>query len=201
VETRVDGFIVDVVRPRGLVEIQTTSFASARRKLERLVETHDVLLVYPIPLEKWLVVVDAAGAIIRRRRSPRRGAPIDAFDELVYITALLAHPRFRVELALTREEEVRGPVPREARYRHPPDWWRLDRRLIEVLATLSIERPRDLLQLLPEGLAPQFTTRDIAIASGRSHRLAMRAAYCLERSGAVVKQGRRGRFVVFGVAT
>jgi hypothetical protein len=73
--------------------------------------------------------------------------------------------------------------------------------LIEVVTTLSIEGPRDLLRLLPEGFAPQFTTRDIAIASGRSHRLAMRAAYCLERSGAVVKQGRRGRFVVFGVAT
>ena len=32
-------------------------------------------------LEKWLVHVDADGAVLRRRRSPRRGLALDVFDE------------------------------------------------------------------------------------------------------------------------
>ena len=40
-----DGYVVDVVGRDDLVEIQTASFASARRKLERLVASHRVVLV------------------------------------------------------------------------------------------------------------------------------------------------------------
>lgn len=198
IEAAVDGFVVDVAGQDELVEIQTGSFASARRKLERLVATHHVALVHPIPIEKWLVCVDAEGVILRRRRSPKRGIALDVFDELVYIPRLIAHPNFRIELPLICEEEVRGPIPEGARYRYPREWWRLDRRLIEVVKTLRIDTPADLLCLLPYGLPDEFTTADIVASTGRSKRLAMRTVYCLERSGAIARLARRGRFVAYG---
>ncbi len=198
VEAAVDGFVVDVAGEEELVEIQTASFASARRKLERLVASHHVLLVHPIPIEKWLVRVDADGAVLRRRRSPKRGLAFDLFDELVSIPRLVAHPNFRIELPLIREEEIRGPIPKGARYRYPREWWRLDRRLLEVVETRRIDTPADLLCLLPSGLPEPFTTADIVAATGRSKRLAMRAVYCLERSGAIARLARRGRLVAYG---
>ena len=198
IEAAVDGFVVDVVGPDELVEIQTASFASARRKLERLVDSHHVVLVHPLAVEKWLVRVDADGAILRRRRSPKRGLALDLFDELVHIPALLGHPNFRIELALICEEEIRGPIPAGARYRYPREWWRLDRRLLEVVETRRIDTAADLMTLLPPGLPEPFTTADIVTATGRPKRLAMRAAYCLERSGAVLQLGRRGRLMRYG---
>jgi hypothetical protein len=197
VEAAVDGFVVDVAGRDELVEIQTASFASARRKLERLVGMHRVVLVHPIPIEKWLVVVDADGVMLRRRRSPRRGLALDLFDELVSIPGLIAHPNFRIELALTCEEEIRGPIPSGARYRYPRAWWRLDRRLVDVVETRRVDTPADLLSLLPADLPEPFTTADIVAATGRSKRLAMRAVYCLERSGAIARLARRGRFVTY----
>lgn len=198
VEAAVDGFVVDVAGQDELVEIQTASFASARRKLEQLVASRNVVLVYPIPIEKWLVRVDADSAVLRRRRSPKRGLALDLFDELVYIPGLVAHPNFRIELPLICEEEIRGPIPEGARYRYPRQWWRLDRRLLDVVDTLRIDTPADLLCLLPSGLPEPFTTADIVAATGRSKRLAMRAVYCLERSGAVVRLARHGRLVTYG---
>jgi hypothetical protein len=198
VEAPVDGFIVDVAGDDELVEIQTASFASARRKLERLVVSHRVALVFPIPLEKWLVRVDADGALLGRRRSPKRGLALDLFDELVSLPGLVAHPNFRIELALIHEEEIRGPVPEGARYRHPRTWWRLDRRLLDIVETRRIDTPADLLRLLPAGLPEPFTTADIVAASGRPKHLAMRTVYCLERSGAIARLGRDGRFVIYG---
>ncbi len=196
-EVAVDGYQIDVVGPDELIEIQTSGFAGVRRKLERLVEQHRVLLVHPLPLEKRLIIVDGDGAIIRRRRSPRRALPLDLFDELVSIPALIADPSFRIELLLTCEEEIRGPIPDGARYRYPRSWWRLDRRLVEVVETRRIDGPRDLLVLLPAGLPEAFTTADIVAASGRSRRLAMRAVYCLERCGVIDRVGRNGRFVAY----
>ena len=196
-EAAVDGFVVDVVGADELVEIQTASFASARRKLERLVATHCVLLVYPIPIEKWLIRVDADGAILSSRRSPKRGLTLDLFDELVRIPGLVAHPNFRIELALISEEEIRGPIPAGARYRYPRQWWRLDRRLLDVVETRRIDTPADLLWLLPNGLPEPFTTGDVVAASGRSKRLAMRAVYCLERCGAIERLARQGRMMAY----
>jgi hypothetical protein len=197
VEAAVDGFVIDVAGPDELVEIQTRGFAGARRKLERLVERHRVLLVHPMPVEKWLIVVDGDGAIVRRRRSPRRAQPLDLFDELVHLPGLADHPNFRIELVLTCEEEIRGPVPAGARFRYPREWWRLDRRLVEVVETRRIDGPSDLVALLPGGLPETFTSADIVAASGRSRRLAMRAVYVLDTCGAIERVGRRGRFVAY----
>jgi hypothetical protein len=197
VESAVDGFVVDVVGPDELVEIQTGSFGSASRKLERLAASHQIVLVHPVPIEKWLVRVDADGAVLGRRRSPRRGLPLDLFDELVHIPALVAHPGFRIELPLIHEEEVRGPIAEGATYRYPRTWRRLDRRLLHVIETRRIDTPADLLSLLPADLPDPFTTADIVAATGCSSRLAGRAVYCLERSGAIARLPRHGRHVTY----
>ena len=90
-------------------------------------------------------------------------------------------PNFRIELALICEEEIRGPIPDGARYRYPRDWWRLDRRLLEVVETRRIDTPADLLGLLPDGLPEPFTTADIVAAhrtieaAGDARRLLPRA--------------------------
>ena len=197
VEESVDGFVVDVVRDDELVEIQTGSFASAARKLRRLVPDHRIVLVHSIAIERWLVRVDADGVVGARRRSPKRGLPMDLFHELVAFPELIADPNFTVELPMIREEEVRGPVPAGARYRHPREWWRLDRRLLEVVETIRVETPADLLGLLPDGVPEPFTSADIAALSGRPRHLAMRAAFCLQRSGATRCTGRRGRLQTY----
>ena len=97
------------------------------------------------------------------------------------------------------EEEIRGPIPDGVRYRYPRDWWRLDRRLLEVVETRRIDTPADLLGLLPGGLPEPFTTADIVAATGRSKRLAMRAVYCLERSGGIARLARRGRLAEYSL--
>ncbi len=73
VEAAVDGFIVDVAGRHELVENQTASFGSARRKLERLVASRRVVLVHPIPIETWLVRVDADGVAGCLARPEGRG--------------------------------------------------------------------------------------------------------------------------------
>jgi hypothetical protein len=200
VEESVDGFVIDVVRDGELVEIQTASFASAARKLRRLVEDHRIALIHPIALERWLVRVDSDGVVGSRRRSPKRGLPMDLFRELTAFPELMAHPNFRVELVMIREEEIRGPVPEGARYRYPREWWRLDRRLLEVVETVAVDSPADLLALLPPGLPNQFTTADIATGSRRPKNLAMRTAYCLLRAGAVECVGKIGRLQLYQAA-
>jgi hypothetical protein len=193
----VAGYVVDVVRDDELVEIQTASFSSAATKLRRLVADHRIALIHPIALERWLIRVDADGVILSRRRSPKRGQTLDLFRELTAFPELVAHPNFRLELVMIHEEEIRGPVPEGARFRHPREWWRLDRRLVEVVEIVRVDTPSDLLALLPAGVTSPFTTSDIAAASRRPKNLAMRSAYCLAAAGATRSIGKRGRLQLY----
>jgi hypothetical protein len=100
-----------VAGPTELVEIQTAGFASASRKLERLLTSHRVVLVHPIPIERWLVRVDADGAVLGRRRFPSAASP-STCSMSSSTSGVVAHPGFRIELPLTREEEIRGRSPK-----------------------------------------------------------------------------------------
>jgi hypothetical protein len=67
-ESPVDGYWIDLVRERLLIEIQTGSFSAIKPKLTRLLKNYPVRLVYPITREKWIVRVTGDGRTIGRKR-------------------------------------------------------------------------------------------------------------------------------------
>jgi hypothetical protein len=199
VEVPVDGFVVDLVRGDLLIEIQTRGFSSMKRKLATLLDLgHRVRVVHPIPVKKWIVRADGDGAELGRRRSPKHGAAVDVFAELVSFPELVAHPGLDIEVVLIHEEEERRHDPTRAWRRK--GWVVEERRLIGVVDALAITGPDDLAGLLPEGLPQPFTTADLAAALGRPRRLAQQMAYCLRHAGVLTADGSRGRAVAYRAA-
>ncbi len=197
-EVPVDGFVIDVMRDSLLVEIQTGNFSSIKQKLRTLVCDHPVLLVYPIPYEKWLLKLSKEqGGVTKRRKSPKRGAVQEVFAELVSFPRLLAEPAFSLDVLLTQEEEVRRYVGPQAWRLH--GWVVEERRLLDVVERHRFETPADLGALLPSDLPAPFTTADLAEALGQSRRLAQQMAYCLRKVEVITEVGRRGRSVLYTV--
>lgn len=178
-EQVVDGFVVDVVRPGLLLEVQTANFAAIRRKLEALLPRHRIRLVHPIPALTWIVRTGQGPPT--RRRSPRRGRPADLFAHLVSIPHLVGHPHLAIDLVMTEQEEHRRQEEGRAWRRH--GWVVTERRLLAVREVVTMEGLADLAGLLPPGLPEPFTTLDLALALGRPRRLAQQMAYCLREAG------------------
>jgi hypothetical protein len=193
-EQPVDGYVIDLVRGGTLVEIQTGGFAPLRTKLERLLGAHDVRVVAPVALTRRVVRLSTDGEVLSARRSPKRGRIEDVFARLVSLPALLAHPRFELELLLTHEEEHRRHEPGRAFRRH--GWVVAGRALVSVERSLLLASPADAAALLP-ALPELFDTAELADAGGWSRRLAQQATYCLRAMGALEPAGRRGRSVVY----
>ena len=195
-EVQVDGFIIDIVRDGLLIEIQTTSLASLKRKLLSLVEEHCVRLVYPIPQEKWIVKLAEDGeSTASRRKSPKRGKVEDLFGELVSFPRLLAHPNFSLEVLLVQEEEIRRYDGRKGWRRR--GWVIQERRLLQVVNRRRFSAPADLGELLPLDLGQPFTTSDLAKAIARPRRLAQRMAYCLREMGEIEAAGKQGNAILY----
>jgi hypothetical protein len=195
-EVPVDGFVIDIVRGSLLVEIQTGNFAALKRKLGALVIHHPVRLVYPVAREKWLVRFAGDGdAAPGRRKSPKRGAYVQVFEELVSIPGLLCDPNFSLEVLLIQEEEVRRR-DRSRGWRRK-GWVIDERRLLGVVDGRRFETPADLVALLPPLPAGPFTTSDLAGVLARPRRFAQKVAYCLREMGAIEPVGKRGNAVLY----
>ena len=195
IEEPVDGFVIDLVREEMLIEIQTRGFSSLKPKLHNLLQRHSVHLVYPIPLEKWIVKIDDSGAVMSRRRSPKRGAVVDVFAELVSFPELLAHPNFTLEVLLIQEEEVRRFDPSKAWRRK--GWVVVERRLLDVVDLLVVESPHALVSLLPTEVPREFTTADLAAELSCHRRLAQQMTYCLRRTGVIEMVGKEGNAIMY----
>ncbi len=195
VEAPLEGFVVDLVRDGLLIEIQTRGFSAMRRKFDRLLDAYSIRLVHPVAAIKWIVKLDEGGRRVSRRRSPKRGIAADVCAELVSFPSLLSHPNLTVEVALVEEVEIRRPDAARG--------WRRggyvieERRLVDVVETVELAAPQDLLGLLPPGLPDPFTTADLAAGLGRSRHLAREVAYCLRESGALASAGRDKRGILY----
>ncbi len=195
VEEPVDGFVIDLVRNGLLIEIQTRGFSSMKRKLAKLLDGHAVRVVHPIAVEKWILKLDESGEVTSRRKSPKRGAAVDLFGELVSFPGLIAHADLTLEVLLIREEEVR-------RFDGDKGWRRRgwvveERRLLEVVDRLIIDSPEALASFLPSEVPREFTTVDLAEALRRRRRLAQQMTYCLRRVGVIEMVGKDGNAIVY----
>lgn len=195
-EQVIDGFVTDVVAGGRIVEIQTGGFGPLKNKLTRLLDAHPVTLVHPVARDRYIVKVGNEAALPpARRRSPKHGSVFDVFAALVSIPLLLAHPNLTLEVVVTVEEEVRAPSTRRSWRRR--GWANIDRRLIEVVETHTIESMADLFAMVDARLPDTFTTADVAAAMRSSRGLAQQAAYCFRESGVIEICGKLRNTLVY----
>lgn len=199
-ETKIGPYVADIVGEDGIIEIQTRGFHRLRDKLAAFLAVATVTVVYPIAAVKWLVWLDPdTGETTKKRRSPRRGTPYDAFYELYRIKQLLPHPNLRLRLVLLEMEEYRQL-----------NGWSHDRKRgssrYELIPTafvgeVAVNGPEEYIKLIPPGLPERFTSREFSAASAMPQGGARTALNVLLSVGAVRRIGKRGRLYEYEVNT
>lgn len=195
-EMEVEGFVVDIVREDLLIEIQTGGFTPLKQKFARLLEHgYRIHLIHPIPAVKWIVKETENGKTIDRRRSPRRGKPIDIFNQLVRIPHLLGEAGFSLEIVLTHQEEIRRNDGRGSWRRK--GWSLYDHRLLDTVGQIAFHERADYMRILPSTLERPFTTRSLAESLSVNTRLAQKIAYTLHKAGWLERVGKTGNAYLY----
>ena len=201
-EIRVGPYIADIVGEQGIIEIQTGSFQSLRKKLAAFLEVAPVTVVYPLTHFKWLLWVNPEdGGVTSRRKSPRVGNYPDAMFELYKIMPLLTHPNLRLCLLLVDLEEYRlrdGWSKDKKKGSH-----RYERIPLALADRLDLRSPEDWRSpeaqaaFFPESLPNPFTSKDYAKAARLSLNAAQTALRLLAHMGAAERQGKRGNLYLY----
>jgi len=192
-EERLEGYRIDAIRRRQLIEIQHGSLAAIRGKVGKLLESHRVLVVKPLVMLKTLVRQDAKGGnVLSRRRSPKVETVLSLFDELIYFTRVFPHRNLVLETPLVEVEELRYPGHGRRRRWRENDFLVEDQRLVAIHQTHRFKTNQDLLNLLPPTLPQPFHTGHIAEGLEVQRWIAQRIAYVLRKCGAVTECGKAG---------
>jgi len=198
-EVELDGYYIDIVRDDVLIEIQTRNFHAIKPKLTKLLDKYPVMLVHPIPYERWIVKLDSAGKKqLSRRKSPKRGRIEEVFKELLRIPHLVSHPNFTLDVLLVQDEEIRQDDGKGSWRRK--GWSIADRRLLAVVEHIRFTSAKDFLSLLPESLPKPFTTAQLAKAVGISRSIAGKMAYTLRHMEAIEIVGKQGNAYLYAVS-
>jgi hypothetical protein len=198
IEVKVEDFIVDILRGKLLIEIQTGNFSAIKKKLFKLLLNNQVRLVYPIAKLKWIVHVSRSGEFVRRRKSPKKGKLTDLFYELIHTPSLIKDRNFSLEVLLIEEEELRCNDSR-GRWRRKGASVN-DRKLLNVFDRVVFKDSQDFLEFLPKELDEYFTNKVLALKLGISIRLAQKITYCLRRMGAISLAGKKSNELLFQVS-
>ncbi len=198
-EMLVDGYVVDIVRPNLLIEIQTANFTAIRSKLRKLLKNHHIKLVYPIAQDKWIIRIEPDGTIVSRRKSPKTGRPEDLFYELVRMPNLITHPNFTLEVVLTQQEEYwindgKGSWRRKR-------WSIADRKLLKVIDTIEYTTPADFLAAIPADLERPFTNHQLTKALHLRRGHAAKITYCLRKLDLLEITGKQGNAHLYSEAS
>jgi hypothetical protein len=195
-EVWVQDYRIDAVVAGELIEIQLASLSALRKKVPALLREHPVVVVKPLAAHKTIFRRDRKnGPVTSRRVSPRHETLLDLFQELVHFVDVFPHPRLRLEVLLTEQEEDR--IRRVRRRRRSKDYRIEDRRLIGIHSRHVLKTAEDLVQLLPDDLPEQFTTADVARAAEIPRWLAQKMAYCLRRMEAITLSGKRSNALLY----
>ena len=214
-EVSIQGYRIDAVVDKCLIEIQCGSLHALREKVRTLLKSHDVVVVKPLAVKKVLWTLsdpkkskktdlsairssnppELPESQFTTRLSPRHETVWDLFGDLVHFVDVFPHPRLTLQVVLTEQVELRQP--RAKRRRRDKGYFVADRKLTSVVSTHNFQSAEDLLALLPSTLPATFTTADLATAAKIPRWLAQKAAYCLRRISAVTEVGRVGRAVAY----
>lgn len=193
------GYVADILNEQGVTEIQTRSFAALRPRLEAFLPLAPVRVVYPLPARKWVQWIEpGTGALSEPHLSPKKGAPIDAFYELIHLAPLLGRPGLSLQLLFFDAQELRWLNGWDRTGKRGSA--RAQLRPLALVRQLQAAAPAGYAAFLPEGLPDPFTAAQLIRAARRSERLCRRAIATLERCGGLVRVGKQGRSILFSRA-
>lgn len=200
-EVETDQYICDVVTGCGdIYEIQTANLSKLFPKIQTLLKSHKVTLVYPLAEERYIELSDENGGRISKRRSPKRLNIYSIFDELTGLYPLLLNPGFTLEVLSVSiiEHRIRTAEPvqlanKSRRFRK--NWIKTGKELNELKGRRTFSKKEDYLSLLPDILPASFTVKELAEAGAGKYAAIM--LWVLRKMNLVSVTGKKGNAYLY----
>ncbi|MFW6262550.1 MAG: hypothetical protein ACOC34_00810 [Thermotogota bacterium] len=196
-ESPYKGFIIDIKRKDLLIEIQTKSLNALRKKLERLLDINRIRIVYPIILNKEIILLSTDNTLLHKRLSPKHGNISDVFEELIFIPELFRHMNLEIQLLLVSIQEIRKDDGNGSWRRNGVSI--INTKLKEIHEDHLIKDAVQLFKFLPQNIITNspFTTKDLSSAMKIKMNRAQKICYFFKKMDLIEPISKKGRLTVY----
>lgn len=196
-EVELGGYRIDAIDDEErLIEIQCASLSSIRDKIRKLLRKHSVIVAKPLAARKLILKQETADAPpVSSRWSPSKQNLVHIFQDLVHFSSVFPHPRLRLDILLTHQEEIR--IPAQRRRRRSKEHAVHDRRLVEVSVHYQFRTPGELWNALKIDVSDEFTTADLAKQLAQPRWLCQKVAYCFREMKFLSIARKQGNSIVY----
>ena len=197
-EIPIENYVADIYTGTEIIEIQSRSFGTMRKKLAAFLPLYPVTIVYPIPHIKWLSWIDEkTGETSPKRKSPKKGSAYQAFIELYKIRPLLSNENLRFRFDLIDMEEYRLLNGWSKDKKKGSD--RYDRIPQKLVEEVCVDPREDYMQFIPYDLKEPFTSKDFAKAAKIPVRLSQTVLLILYDLKIVERIGKQGNLYLYHI--
>ncbi len=200
-EVPVEGFVADIYDGSGIIEIQTSGFASLKEKLEAFLPLCPVTLVFPIAKTKWISWIEPDSAVIgKKNRSPKNGKIFDVVPEMIFIRDFLTHENLTVRAVLLEIDEYRMLNGRRSKSRKRGST-RYERMPVDLFEIYDFRCAADFTSLLPFVEGEVFTAKQLCAEMKYKGRAVSAVMRVLMDVGAIERVGKEGNAYLYRVCT
>lgn len=199
-EINIGGYVADIVNENGIIEIQSGSFGSMKKKLAEFLECSPVTIVYPCAVSKCLIMLDPdTGEVLYKRRSPKKSGIYDVIGELWSISDFLENERLEIRVVMVGTEEIREQRERvtRGRRRRKKNYTVLEKYPTSFLGEIILGERYDYRCFLPEELPEEFTTADMRRLTGMDSLTVSSTVNLLRKIGVVERIGKKGNSYIY----
>jgi len=208
-EVKVGGFVADALYDGEIYEIQSKNFYTMKSKLDLFLKDHDVTIIYPIPVQKYIRYIDpTTGEMSEPVKSSKKGKLYDIVPEIYGIKDYLKNKKLHFILCFIEMDE----------YKILDGWskdrkkgaTKMDRFPKKIIGEFRIDKKRDFINLLPGyengrrkkdcPIPSEFTTKDIAVLTGVHVSYAQTLLNVLCSLGLTYKIGTKGRCNLYSMS-
>lgn len=191
-EVKINRMFVDVMINNHIYEIQTQNFNAIRHKLDKLLPTYAITIVYPAARIKQLYSINEAGELVKEQRSPKKGTPFSILVEMYKIKSYLNDSNLDFKILYFDMDEYRTIVPK--RHFRSRGYQRFKQVPTNLVSEINLRTIADYVKLLISyDIKTEFTVKDFAKLSKLSQSKASTAVNVLASLGAIENIGKVGR--------
>lgn len=191
-EVKIGKYFADVMVDNNIFEIQTQGFDKLRKKLDSMLLTNQVTIVYPTCRVKQIYSINEYGEYVKKSKSPKKGTPFQILVEMYKIRSYLNNPNLTFKILYLDMDEFREIVPKKhikskgyVRYKQIPT---------NFIKEYNLKEISDYLDILNEFSCPnEFTTNDFSKCFKISKSKSSSAILVLEKVGVVNLKAKLGR--------
>lgn len=195
-EIKIGAYVADICIDGEIFEVQTRNFNTMRGKLGFFLQEHDVTIIYPVAHTKWLSWMDPeTGELSSKRKSPKTGTIYRIIPEFYRIKMFLGNPKLHFIISLIDVEEIRYLNGWSSNKKRGSS--RMDGIPVGIFDEVRIDTLSDYIQFIPDSLAEEFTSKDLAKAVKITSNSAGTLLNVLLETGVVERVGKKGNSFVY----